>query len=87
MNLMIPLLTNVFVTMVLKIIISYFRAPFFIIQRATRTAGVAIILENYNLNNLINNLRLYLYTINFADNSIICLSTIAFTKDTRRFSV
>ena len=74
---------NVFVTMVLKILItSYFRAPF-TIQRANLRANVVIILQKYNLNNLINNLRLYLYghrTINFSDSRIILLSTIAFTR-------
>ena len=59
-----------------------FLCPFFTIQRAT-------LRQKYNLNNLINKLRLYLYghmTINFAD-KIILLSTITFIKDTRRFSV
>ena len=84
MNLMIPLLTNIFVTMVLKIlVISYFRAPFSLFKE--QRSGAAIILQKYNLNNLINNLRLYLYghrTINFAYNRIILLSAIAFIKDT-----
>ena len=88
MSLMIPLLANVFVTMVLKIlIISYFRAPFSLFKGQV-LASVAKILQKYNLNDLINNLRLYLYghrAINLIDNRIILLSTIAFIKDTKRF--
>ena len=62
-----------------------FSCSFFTIQRATLRDSVVKILQKYNLNNLINNLRLYLYghrTINFADNRKILLSTIAFIKDT-----
>ena len=65
-----------------------FSCSFYTIQRETLRAGVVKILQKYNLNNLINNLRLYLYghrTINFADNRQILVSTIAFIKDTRRF--
>ena len=50
-----------------------FFCSFFTIERATR-ASVVKILQKYNLNTLINNLRLYLYghrTINFADNSFV----------------
>ena len=67
-----------------------FSCSFFTIQRATLRASVVKILQKYNLNNLRNNLRLYLYghrTISFADNRKILLSTIAFIKDTRRFLV
>ena len=67
-----------------------FSCSFFTIQSASLRASVVEILQKYNLNNSINNLRLYLYghrTINFADNRKILLSTIAFIKDTRRFLV
>ena len=66
-----------------------FSCSFFAIQRTSLKASVAKILQ-YNLNDLINNFRLYLYghrTINLIDNRIILLSTIAFIKDTKRFSV
>ena len=67
-----------------------FPCSLFTIQRTSLRASVAKILQKYNLNDLINNLRLYLYchrTINVIDNRIILLSTIAFIKDTKRFSV
>ena len=66
-----------------------FSCSFFTIQRTSLRASVAKILQKYNLNDLINNFRLYLYghrTINLIDNRIIFLSTIAFIKDTK-FSV
>ena len=56
----------------------------FAVQRVSLRASVVINLLKYNLNNMINNLQLHLYghrTINFADNRIIILSTIAFIKD------
>ena len=62
----------------------------FTIPRATLRASVVVIPQRYNLDNLINNLQLYLYghrSIHFADNKIILLLTIAFIKDTRRLSV
>ena len=66
-----------------------FQCPFFAIQRATLMASVIRILQRYNLDNLVNQLHLYIYghrTIDFADNRQILLSTIEFIKSTRRFS-
>ena len=67
-----------------------FSCSIFAIQRTSLRASAAKILQKYNLDDLINNFRLYLYchrTINLIDNRIILLSTIAFIKDTKRFSV
>ena len=67
-----------------------FSCSFFAIQRTSLRTSVAKILQKYNLNDLINNFRLYLYghrTINLIDNRIILLSTNAFIKGTKRFSV
>ena len=76
--------------MVLKIlIISYFVCPLFAAQGATLASSVIEILQKYNLNHLGNQSNLYLYghqTINFADNRKILLSTIKYTKETRRVS-
>ena len=65
-----------------------FLCPFYTIQRATLAASVIIILQNYNLNHLGNQLQLYLYghqSINLTDNRIILSSTMKYIKDTRRF--
>ena len=66
-----------------------FLCPFYAIQRATLAASVIIILQNYNLNHLGNQLELYLYghqSINLTDNRRILSSTVKYIKDTRRFS-
>ena len=67
----------------------FFLCPFYAIQRATLAASVIIILQNYNLNHLGNQLELYLYghrSINLTDNRRILSSTVKYIKDTRRFS-
>ena len=58
-------------------------------QRLTLVTRVTVILQKYNLENLANQYKLYLYgekSIDFADNKIIILSTIDFIKNTQRFS-
>jgi len=66
-----------------------FQCPLYTTQRATLAASVIMILLRYNLNNLGNQERLYLYghhSINDADNKAILLATIKFIKETNRFS-
>ena len=67
-----------------------FSCPFFVIQRATLMTSVNVILQKYNLDNLVNQPDLYLYgyrTLDSADNKQILLSTIRFIKDSQRLSV
>ena len=52
-------------------------------------ASIIVILQKYNLDNLVNNSHLYLYghgIIDFTDNRLIILSTIKFIKETQRLS-
>ena len=65
-----------------------FVCPLFDVQRVILVTRVTDILQKYNLVNLANDCKLYLYgqrTIDFADNRIILLSTINFIKETWRF--
>ena len=67
----------------------FFTCQSYATQRATLVTSVNEILHKNNLDNLGNQLQLYLYghdSISFADNRIILLSTIKYIKDTRRFS-
>ena len=67
-----------------------FQCPLYTTQRATLAASVIMILLRYNLNNLGNQERLYLYghhSINDTDNKAILLATIKYIKETNRFSV
>ena len=66
-----------------------FYCPLYLTQRAILMASVAVILRNYNLENLSNQSQLYLYgekSIGLPDNKIILLSTISFIKATGRFT-
>ena len=63
----------------LSIFYFLFSCSFFTIQRATLRASVVNILHKYNLNNSIDNLRLYLYghrTINLGEGYIFRLRNI-----------
>ena len=67
-----------------------FQCPLYTTQRATLTASVTMILLRYNLNNLGNQERLYLYghhSISEIDNKAILLATVKYMKDTNRFTV
>ena len=66
-----------------------FQCPFYTTQRATLAASVIVILLRNNLNNLGNQVRLYLYghnSMNDSDNKAILLSTIKYINDTKRFA-
>jgi len=63
--------------------------PFYDTQRLILVTRVREILQQYSLENLVNQYKIYLYgerSIDFADNKIIILSTIDFIKGTQRFS-
>ena len=65
-----------------------FVCPLFNVQRVILVTRVTDILQKYNLVNLANDCKLYLYgqrTIDFTDKKIILLSTINFIKETRWF--
>ena len=65
-----------------------FSCPLYAACRLTLTTDVIKILQKYNLHHLQNQSHLYLYgnrNINFADNRIILLSTIKYTKESKRF--
>jgi len=67
----------------------FFSCTIFSLQRVTLIASVTRILQKYNLENLVNQIELYLYghpTIDFIDNKNIILHTIKFVKDTKRFT-
>ena len=62
--------------------------PLYATEKVILVTRVKDILQKYNLLNLANQYKLYLYgerSINFADNKIKILSTIDFIKETRRF--
>ena len=66
-----------------------FHCLLYLTQRAILMASVAVILRNYNLENLSNQSQLYLYgekRIGLPDNKIILLSTISFIKASGRFA-
>ena len=66
-----------------------FTCPLYATHIVTLMTSVNIIIQKYNLNHLNNQSPLFLYghrTIDFADNTIIILSTIKYIKDTKRFS-
>ena len=61
--------------------------PLYAVQRVPLITRVTAILQKYNLENLANQFKLYLYgekSIGLADNKIIILSTINFIKETKR---
>ena len=63
--------------------------PFYDTQRLILVTRVTEILQQYSLENLVNQYKIYLYgerSIAFADNKIIILSTINFIKETKRFA-
>ena len=65
-----------------------FVCPLFDVPRIILVTRVTEILQKYNLVNLANDSKLYLYgqrNIDFADNKIILLSTINFIKEARWF--
>ena len=65
-----------------------FVCPLYTAQRVILVSKVSVILKKYNLENLANQVKLYLYgerSIDFADNKTIILSTINFIKESQRF--
>ena len=65
-----------------------FVCPLYTAQRVILVSKVSVILKKYNLENLANQVKLYLYgerSIDFADNKTIILSTIIFIKESQRF--
>ena len=63
--------------------------PFYDTQRLILVTRVTAILQKYNLDDLANQCKLYLYgerNIELADNRIIILSTMNFIKETQRFT-
>ena len=66
-----------------------FSCPTYLNRRAALVVSVNEILQENNLNQLRNYLRLYLYghaSISPSDNRLILMSTIKYIKETQRFS-
>ena len=66
-----------------------FSCPSYVNKRAALITSVNEILRKNNLNNLRNQLQLYLYghsSIIYSDNRKILMSTIKYIKETQRFS-